>query len=68
MPPDGDGFYYFSLYLLGDDAEFSFFNLEINGDFFCTIRVDNNQQQGTGDFPQSACSAAIDVAEGTKSQ
>ena len=62
MPPGGDGYYYFSTYLMGEDNEFAYFNLEINGEVLCTIRVD--QQQVFGDFPQSACSAAIYTTQG----
>ena len=68
MPPGGDGYYYFSTYLLGDDAEYAYFNLEVNGNFLCTICVDNSDQGAVGDFPQSACSTAIYTAEGTKPQ
>ena len=33
VPSGGDGYYYFSIYFLGDDNEFGFFELEINGEF-----------------------------------
>ena len=68
MPSGGEGYYYFSVYLLGDDTEYGYFDLEINGDILCTIRVDNNKQEAVSDYQQSACSAAINAAEGTKPQ
>ena len=61
-PPGGDGFYYFSTNLLGDDRELGFFDIEINGDVLCTIRVE--QQQDIADYPQSTCGAAMFAAEG----
>ena len=62
MPPGGDGFYYFSTYLLGLYAEYSFFDLIINGNVLCTVRLE--QQETSGDFLQSACSAAIYAVQG----
>ena len=66
MPPGGDGYYYFSTYLLGDDAEIGYFNMEINGNILCTVRVD--QQETSGDTAQAACSSAIFAAQGNKKQ
>ena len=62
VPSGGDGFYFFSVYLLGDDEEYGYFDIQINGEILCTVRVD--QQQSIIDYPQSACSAAIHAAEG----
>ena len=62
MPTGGDGFYYFSMFLLGDDREINRFDIEFNGDILCTIFVD--QQDDITDYPQSACSASIYAAEG----
>ena len=62
MPPGGDGYYYFSTYLLGNVAEFSLFDIQINGNVLCSVRLD--QQQTSGDALQSACSAATYAAQG----
>ena len=64
VPPGGDGYYYFSVYLLGDYNEFGYFDIQINGEILCTVRLE--QQETFIDFPQSACSAAIYSIEGTK--
>ena len=60
--PGGDGFYYFSTYLLGDYDEFGYFNTEINGDLLCWARTD--QQQTITDYPQSGCSVTTFAAQG----
>ena len=62
MPPGGDGYYYFSSNLLGHDRELSLFDIKINGDTLCTVRVE--QHGDVIDFPQSPCSAAIFAADG----
>ena len=62
MPPGRDGYYYFSTYLLGDDREGNRFDIEINGDVQCTVRVE--QEDDINVYPQSSCSAAIFAAEG----
>ena len=62
MPPGGDGYYYFSTNLVGDDMEIGFFDIEINGDILCTVRVE--QQADISDFPQSSCGAAVLTVEG----
>ena len=62
MPPGGDGFYYFSTYLLGDDDQYGFFNIEINGDILCTVVIE--QEVTDGDALQSACSTATYAVEG----
>ena len=36
MPPGGEGFYYFSVYLVVVNPEFGYFDLQINGETFCT--------------------------------
>ena len=62
MPPGGDGFYYFSTYLLGDNDEIAQFDIRINGAILCTVRAE--QEDTAGDHPQSGCTAAIYAAEG----
>ena len=62
VPPGGDGFYYFSMYLLVDEGERADFDIEINGDIFCTTFGD--QQNTPGDDGQVSCSAAAYVVAG----
>ena len=62
VPPGGDGFYYFSTYLLGDYDEIGQFDIQINGAILCTVRAE--QEDTLGDHPQSGCIAAIYAAEG----
>ena len=62
MPPGGDGYYYFSMFLLGGDYECNIFDIEINGNILCTVYMD--QEYTAFDYPQSTCSAAIYAAEG----
>ena len=40
MPPDGDGFYYFSVFLTGYGHEKSYFDVELNGELICTVFSD----------------------------
>ena len=40
MPSGGDGYYYFFDYLTSDGAEFSYFEIEINGEPICTATSD----------------------------
>ena len=58
----GDGFYYFSTSLLGNEGEASRFEIQINGDVLCT--VDLEQQQQSDDYLQSSCSAATYATQG----
>ena len=62
MPSDGDGYYYFSTYLTGSDAEYSSFDLQINADVLCTVLLE--QQLTDGDALQSSCSAATYAVQG----
>ena len=62
MPPGGDGYYYFSVYLVVQEAELTRFDIEINGESFCTTFGD--QQQTPEDDGQVACSAAAYVVAG----
>ena len=62
MPSGGDGYYYFSTYLLGANSEYNLFNIQMNGEVLCSVNLD--QQQSTGDDLQSSCSAATYAAQG----
>ena len=62
VPSGGDGYYYFSTYLLGFYSEYSYFDIEINGEILCSVLLE--QQINTGDLLQSACSAATFIQQG----
>ena len=60
MPPGGDGFYYFSTYLLVTGNAWARFSIEVNGEVLCTAQT-NNVGINNG---QAACSAATYATEG----
>ena len=62
MPPGGDGYYYFSVYLHVAHDEFGRFNIEMNGNLLCSASTD--EQDTPLDPRQAACSAATFAAEG----
>ena len=62
MPSGGDGFYYFSTYLLSQNTEYNLFDIQINGQVLCSVNLDQNQT--SGDDLQSACSAATYAVQG----
>ena len=37
VPPGGDGYYYFSVFLTVDGGEFGYFDVEVNGKRICTV-------------------------------
>ena len=63
VPLGGDGFYYFSTYLTGDDGEFAHFSIELNNDVICSTFLDTNDN-GVGDAAAGSCSAVVDVVAG----
>ena len=62
VPSGGDGYYFLSTYLLGVYSEYSNFDLQINGNILCTVRLE--QHDTSGDWLQSGCSAATYAAQG----
>ena len=63
VPPGGDGVYYFSTHLLGQDYEFAYFDMRLNGDNICSTFLDQNDN-GAGDAAAGSCSAVVDVVAG----
>ena len=61
VPPGGDGYYYFSVYLLVPTFEQAWFDIEINGEVLCTAFGDNDDIL---DYGQATCSAATYATEG----
>ena len=62
MPPGGDGFYYFSTYLLVHAGEFESFSIEINEEVICTAHAE--QREATYDESTTSCSAVAFGTEG----
>ena len=63
MPSGGDGFYYFSVYLMVPGGEDGIFNLELNEEeLLCTVGID--KQDTTGDESQASCSVVTFLSAG----
>ena len=62
VPPGGDGFYYFSTYLLVDNGEWARCEIRVNGLRLCTAYTD--QGDSPGDEGQEACSGAYYASAG----
>ena len=63
MPPGGDGYYYFSVYLNADGAETAVFDAELNGELVCTAYSDLTESIAT-DLEATSCSGVTEVSEG----
>ena len=63
MPPGGNGFYYFSVYLTVRDLAFVRFDMDVNTETICTAFAESNDPSTT--YPvHAACSVVAIVAEG----
>ena len=65
VPPGGDGFYYFSVFLTADGAEFGTFDMELNGELVCTAYSDQTESPGS-DSETIACNGVLFTVEGIK--
>ena len=63
VPPGGDGFYYFSVYLTAEGPELCYFDIEINGLRICTAYSDLISSSGF-DSEATSCSGATYASEG----
>ena len=63
VPSGGDGIYYFSTYVLGEDGEWSRFDMRLNDDVICTAQPDHDNN-GEIDPAAASCSAVVDVMAG----
>ena len=63
MPPGGDGFYYFSVYLCAYGLDHVYFDVELNEERICTVRSDLTETPGT-DSAITSCSGVTYAAEG----
>ena len=64
VPPAGDGYYYFSTYLVVQPDEYGLFDIEINGDLLCTAW--GEVEDTTGDPGTATCSATTYIAQGSR--
>ena len=47
MPPGGDGWYYFSAFLRGDDDQYGIFDVTLNDDVICSTVEDTSCSTGS---------------------
>ena len=66
MQSGGDGFYYFSTYLVVTDYEYGTFDIQINGETLCTAYTEE-EDTSAADRGQAACSGAAYVTESMNS-
>ena len=63
VPPGGDGVYYFSVYLVVEQAEMGRFDMRLNDDVIFSTVYDHNSN-GAADRAPGSCSAVVDVVAG----
>ena len=64
MPPGGNGYYYFSVYLLACQEEYSYFDIQIN-ERICTTYAEQSDKPANDE--STSCTAASYVTEGNVS-
>ena len=65
VPPGGDGFYYFSLYLTTYSSKFVYFDVAVSGERLCTAFTDLNVMS-SGDRVGVSCSGVSELIEGNR--
>ena len=60
VPPGGDGFYYFSTYLLVVSGKHGYFDMQINGELLCTAQTVHS----TSNYGPAVCGGASYILEG----
>ena len=63
VPPGGDGFYYFSLYLFVNGDESAYFDVEINGEQLCEAASDLTESPAS-DEAITSCSGVAYAVQG----
>ena len=58
MPPGGDGYFYFSVFLWVRPNKAAYFDIEMNGELLCTAAADMN------DYEMVSCDAITYAVEG----
>ena len=64
VPPGGDGFYYFSVFLTALGGKSVYFNVDHNGEEISTVYSDLTSSPSS-DHEMASCSAIIYAVEGT---
>ena len=65
VPPGGNGFYYFTVYVTTYTSEDAILDLEINGQVLCSITADLDEV-ADGDGWGISCSGVAQVMEGKR--
>ena len=61
VPRDGDGLYYFSVFVVVNATEYGFFDMELNDNIVCTVEpIDDNGNNRVS----SSCSAVVRATAG----
>ena len=63
MPPGGDGYYYFSVFLTADGGEFGYFDIELNGELVCSA-ISDLTESATTDTETATCNGVFFALEG----
>ena len=65
FPPGGDGWYYFFAYFRVNGDEIALFNIELNGNYLCTMVEGTILEKKTGaDGSQGGCGTVVYATEG----
>ena len=65
VPPGGDGFYYFSVYLTTNSIESAYFDVEVNEQRLCSAVGDLNEMTSSGDEIVASCNGIAEMVEDT---
>ena len=63
VPPGGDGFYHFSVFLTVDGDILATFDMELNGELVCTVYSDLTESPST-DPEITTCNGVLFAVEG----
>ena len=63
MPPGGDGWYYFFAHFRVVGNEYALFNIQLNGNYLCTMVEDDAGNQNS-DGGQGGCGTVVYAEEG----
>ena len=61
-PSGGDGVYYFSTFVFGDEGEYGHFDMRLNDEVICTANPDHSNG-GLG-FASGSCSSVVSLVAG----
>ena len=64
VPPGGDGWYYFFAHFRVFADEYALFNIQLNGNYLCTMVEDDTGVENGDDGGQGACRTVVYAQEG----